>query len=258
MMAMVKAKRSIDVVVASVALITTSPLFLFAAIGIKLTSAGPVFYRARRIAQDRRRMRAVSGAGADGAERRNHDGYYGREFVMYKFRTMHVSPEAGSVITARDDSRIFSFGAFLRATKIDELPQFLNVLRGDMTLVGPRPEAPEIVRGHYTADDLATLQVLPGMTSPGTIYYYTHCESMLAADTVVDDYVQRLLPAKLAVDRVYINRTTLFYDLRVIIRTFAAITARVVGSRWFPDPPELAEATISRTPRPEPVDTRAS
>ena len=70
----------------------------------------------------------------------------------------------------------------MRATKIDELPQLLNVIKGDMALVGPRPEAPEIVDRYYTADDIATLQVLPGLTSPGTLYYYTHCEAMLTGD----------------------------------------------------------------------------
>ena len=107
---------------------------------------------------------------------------------MYKFRTMRVSANASS-ITAASDSRVFPFGAFLRATKIDELPQLVNVLKGDMSLVGPRPEAPEIVRDHYTADDLTTLQVPPGLTSPGSVYYYTHGESTLADDAAVDHYV---------------------------------------------------------------------
>jgi lipopolysaccharide/colanic/teichoic acid biosynthesis glycosyltransferase len=179
-------------------------------------------------------------------ERRRQDGYRGREFTMYKFRTMRVhTSDAANPITALNDSRVFPFGAFLRATKIDELPQLVNVLKGDMTLVGPRPEAPEIVRSHYTPDDLVTLQVPPGVTSPGTVYYYTHCESMLATDKVVDEYVQRLLPAKLALDRVYIKRPTVLYDIRVILRTIFTIVARALGRRWFPDPPELAKANVN-------------
>ena len=97
-----------------------------------------------------------------------------------KLRTMHVHTERHheSDHGAERCARV-SFGAFLRAAKIDELPQLLNVIRGDMALVGPRPEAPEIVRSHYRPDDLKTLQVLPGLTSPGSLYYYTHCEALL-------------------------------------------------------------------------------
>jgi lipopolysaccharide/colanic/teichoic acid biosynthesis glycosyltransferase len=169
---------------------------------------------------------------------------------MYKFRTMSVSSAgAANPITARNDSRVFAFGAFLRATKIDELPQLINVLKGDMTLVGPRPEAPEIVRSHYTLDDITTLQVRPGVTSPGTVYYYTHCESTLANDSVVDQYVQQLLPAKLALDRVYISRASLLYDIRIILRTIVGIVARVLGSKRFPNPPELTEARIGLSPQ---------
>ena len=106
-----------------------------------------------------------------------------------------------------------SVWAFLRATKIDELPQLINVLKGDMSLVGPRPEAPEIVRRHYTPDDLITLQVSPGVTSPGTVYYYTHGESTLAADRSSTTTSSASLPVKLALDRVYLiarRRSTIF------------------------------------------------
>jgi lipopolysaccharide/colanic/teichoic acid biosynthesis glycosyltransferase len=239
---MVFLKRPLDAAVALVALIVFSPLLLIAAIGIKLTSPGPILYRAPRIARDRRRTFSDRRSRVRDSERRR-DGYWGREFTMYKFRTMRVATTgAGIPITARNDSRVFPFGAFLRATKIDELPQLFNVLKGDMTLVGPRPEAPEIVRSHYTKDDLTTLQVQPGVTSPGTVYYYTHCESTLAADAVVDQYVEELLPAKLALDRVYLRRSSILYDLRIMLRTVAGITARTFGSKSFPDPPELREA----------------
>ncbi len=110
--------------------------------------------------------------------------------------------------------------------------------------MGPRPEAPEIVRSHYTPDDMTTLQVPPGVTSPELSTHYTHCESTLATDGVVDEYVERLLPAKLALDRVYIKRPTVLYDIRVILRTIVTIVARTLGRQWFPDPPELAEAEV--------------
>jgi lipopolysaccharide/colanic/teichoic acid biosynthesis glycosyltransferase len=242
-------KRVLDIVLAGVALLAATPLLLIAAVGIKLTSPGPVFYRAKRIGRDLRRSRSDTRPAANLIERRRQDGYYGREFTMYKFRTMRAdSGLNSSPITAASDSRVFPFGAILRATKIDELPQLLNVLKGDMSLVGPRPEAPEIVRGHYTPDDITTLQVPPGVTSPGTVYYYTHGESTLPADTAIDQYVTRLLPMKLALDRVYIERRRALYDIRVLVRTALAILARVIGTRRFPKPPELAEtdAHVSR------------
>jgi lipopolysaccharide/colanic/teichoic acid biosynthesis glycosyltransferase len=243
-------KRLLDIVVAGGALIATAPLFLVAALGIWLTSPGPIFYRAKRIGRDLRKRPFDTRATADMVERRRQDGYRGREFTMYKFRTMQVNTgHTSSPITAASDSRVFPFGAFLRATKIDELPQFVNVLRGDMSIVGPRPEAPEIVRDHYTTDDLTTLQVLPGVTSPGTIYYYTHGESTLAADDAVDHYVNRLLPVKLGLDRVYIERGRALYDIRVILRTVAAVLARMLGTRWFPEPPELGKLDVNAARR---------
>jgi lipopolysaccharide/colanic/teichoic acid biosynthesis glycosyltransferase len=239
---MIFLKRPFDATVAFLTLIVVSPLLLIAAIGIKLTSPGPILYRAPRIGRDRRKGRSERRSQVRDCDRRRQ-GYWGREFTMFKFRTMRASRGAvGTPITARNDSRVFPFGAFLRATKIDELPQLLNVLKGDMTLVGPRPEAPEIVRAHYSKDDLTTLQVPPGVTSPGTVYYYTHCESTLAADAVVDHYVEELLPAKLALDRVYLRRASILYDLRVLLRTAAGIAARIAGSKSFPEPPELQEA----------------
>jgi lipopolysaccharide/colanic/teichoic acid biosynthesis glycosyltransferase len=237
-------RRLLDIVVATGALTVAAPLLFVAAIGIKLTSRGPILYRARRIARDRRRPKGSS-PGGDLPERRQ-EGYRGREFTMYKFRTMHVNANTRSSITARNDSRVFPFGAWLRATKIDELPQLINVIKGDMALVGPRPEAPEIVRGHYTPEDLTTLQIPPGLTSPGSLYYYTHFEKSLPSDDAVELYVQRLLPVKLALDRIYIRRATVFYDVRMILRTVTLLIARVLGKQSFQDPPELAEADVNR------------
>jgi lipopolysaccharide/colanic/teichoic acid biosynthesis glycosyltransferase len=152
---------------------------------------------------------------------------------------MRVAVGPGEAITAHNDSRVFPFGAWMRAIKIDELPQLFNVIKGDMSLVGPRPEAPEIVRSYYTPDDLLTLQVRPGLTSPGSLYYYTHCEAKLVTGDVMQLYAERLLPTKLAIDREYLRRATLSYDLRIILRTIVVIAARAVGWKRFPDPPEL-------------------
>jgi lipopolysaccharide/colanic/teichoic acid biosynthesis glycosyltransferase len=227
-------KRLFDGAMAFAMLVALSPLLVVAAVGTKLTSQGPVLYRARRIGLDRRR------------QRRNGP-YSGREFTMYKLRTMHVDA-GGAAITASDDPRVFVWGRVLRATKIDELPQLLNVIKGDMSLVGPRPEAPEIVRDHYTEEDLVTLQVRPGVTSPGTLYYYTHCEPVLRGDLVVDTYVRRVLPIKLALDRVYLTNPTFAYDIRLLLRTVKVVVARTLGMRRFSDPPELREASVSVQP----------
>jgi lipopolysaccharide/colanic/teichoic acid biosynthesis glycosyltransferase len=258
-------RRIFDVVVAGCAMAATLPLMLIAAIGVKASSPGPILYRARRMARDRRRVVTDGGSPCHPVERRR-EGYHGREFTLYKFRTMRVATGVEGPITAQSDSRVFPFGAFLRATKIDELPQLLNVIRGDMALVGPRPEAPEIVRSFYTADDLLTLQVQPGVTSPGSLYYYTHCEASLGHGDVTQRYVERLLPLKLALDRVYIGRSTLIYDIRVILRTVAVIGGRTLGIRRFPDPPELPEArmkcalfsTDDRTPIFQPANSSTS
>ena len=238
------AKRFLDVSIAVSAVCALSPLFVIVAIGVKLSSPGPVFYRARRIAKDRRRVDVGENAvyrRAFPVERRRSTGYVGREFTLYKFRTMRVHSDAAPV-TAWKDPRVFAFGEWLRATKIDELPQFVNIIRGEMALVGPRPEAPDIVRMHYSSDDVLTLQALPGLTSPGTLYYYTHCEHLLAGDSAFDVYVNRVLPLKLALDRVYLKRTTVFYDIRILARTASIILGRIFGRRRFTDPPELAEA----------------
>jgi lipopolysaccharide/colanic/teichoic acid biosynthesis glycosyltransferase len=236
---MLTSRRAFDVVIAGGILALASPLMIIAAVGIKLTSPGPVFFHCRRIAYDRRR------------EQRNGP-YHGREFVMYKFRTMRVDTAGTSApITAWRDARVFAWGRVLRATKLDELPQLINVVKGDMALVGPRPEAPEIVRRYYGIEDLATLRVLPGVTSPGTLYYYTHCEGMLAGSAFMDVYTQRLLPLKLALDRIYLKRANLLYDCRVILRTVVVIVGRAVGIRRFPEPPELPEAVSSRRSEPD-------
>jgi lipopolysaccharide/colanic/teichoic acid biosynthesis glycosyltransferase len=246
---MTAAKRALDVLLASTLLILVSPLMLLAAAGIALASPGPVFYRARRIGRDRRRPAGPgTAAGAPQTGERRQSAYMGVEFTLYKFRTMHVTRGAGAPITAKDDPRVFPFGALLRATKIDELPQLINVIKGDMSLVGPRPEAPEIVRAHYSKEDILTLQVPPGVTSPGSLYYYTHLEPLLEGDEVTTLYAERVLPIKLAVDRVYLKRMTLGYDLNLLMRTVMVIAGRCVGRKNFSEPPEVSTASLKELP----------
>jgi lipopolysaccharide/colanic/teichoic acid biosynthesis glycosyltransferase len=197
-------QRVFDVCAAAAGLALTAPLLLIAALGIKLSSPGPVFYRARRV------------------------GRRGRLFTMYKLRTMHHRRTEANVaaITAHDDQRVFAFARVLRKAKIDELPQLLNVLRGDMAIVGPRPEDPAIVERHYQPHHFTTLMVRPGLTSPGTLYYFTVAESQVSSD---QHYAQTILPLKLALDVVYVRSAGWWYDLALIGRTIASIVRALIG-----------------------------
>jgi lipopolysaccharide/colanic/teichoic acid biosynthesis glycosyltransferase len=219
--------RLIDRVLAAAALVPAAPVCLVAAAGIWLTDGGPVLYASRRV------------------------GVRGRVFTMYKLRTMRngacsSNSSIAGAITGERDSRVFPFGDRLRRWKIDELPQLLNVLRGDMAIVGPRPEDPAIVESCYGPLAWETLAVPPGLASPGSIYNFTHGEQLFLharPDTVEAAYEAHLLPRKLALDLVYVRDASLRYDARIICRAAACIIARGLGRRTFPDPPEMGPAS---------------
>lgn len=211
-------KRGFDILFAACLLVAVSPLFLLAALGILVSSPGPIFYRAQR-----------AGVG-------------NQPFEMLKFRSMHVTT-GGSVITSAGDARIFGFGKFLRKAKIDELPQFINVLKGDMSVVGPRPEDPKIVDRHYTDWMMQTLDVRPGITSPGAVFYYACGEGLVDPDDPEGSYVEKLLPPKLAVEMAYIQRATFFSDLFVIVHTAAAIVGEMTGRPVAPSRQDVEAAS---------------
>jgi lipopolysaccharide/colanic/teichoic acid biosynthesis glycosyltransferase len=211
------ASRPIDLVLGSLGCVAAAPLCLAAATGIWLTDGRPILYKSQRVGRD------------------------GRRFTMYKFRTMR-SAAVGSRITAAGDERVFAFGRLLRRSKIDELPQLVNVLRGEMAVVGPRPEDPAIVESCYGLLARETLNVRPGLASPGSIYNFTHGEGQLDSKDVEAVYVRELLPRKLALDLVYVRRASWFYDMRIVARALAVIVARGCGRRRFTDPPELSSA----------------
>ncbi len=214
-------KRLLDIVLAALGLVLVAPVLALAALGIRLASpgGGPVFYRARRV------------------------GRAGACFTMYKLRTMHQRfPGRTSRITGQNDPRVFPLGALLRRTKIDELPQLFNVLRGDMSIVGPRPEDPDIVERHYTPLLRETLAVRPGLASPGSLYHYTHGDALLAGGDPETAYIVRLLPLKVALDVVYVRQASLPLDVRIIGRTLSTIAACLVGRSRFGDPPEAPAA----------------
>lgn len=211
-------KRLFDVLFASAALLMFAPVFLAAAIAIRITSPGPVLYQARR-----------TGRG-------------GAEFVMHKFRTMHVVQKSHSMITGTHDARIFPVGRILRATKIDELPQLLNVLIGQMSIVGPRPEDPAIVAKYYGVLGHETLKVCPGLASFGSLYNYTHGHLLLDDAEPETSYINKLLPIKLALEVVYVRNLSLITDLRIIARTLTTIVAITAGKKNFAEPDEVRSA----------------
>jgi len=156
---------------------------------------------------------------------------------------MHAAQDpTASVITSARGRRVFPCGRVLRRTKVDELPQLINVLRGEMSLVGPRPEDPKIVEGHYTEEYRTTLEVRPGLASPGSIYAYTHANEEIGEEDAEAVYVHRVLPVKMALERVYVARASLWYDLRIIARTAWVIVALTLGKERFAPPPEMGIA----------------
>jgi len=192
------AKRLLDVVAALLGLVLLTPVFLVVALLIKLDSRGPVFYRGWRVGEGSRPFRIV------------------------KFRTMVREAAAqGPAVTTRDDLRVTRVGRLLRRTKMDELPQLLNVLAGTMTLVGPRPEDPAYV-AHYSPEERKVLDLRPGMTSAASLTYRRE-EALLHGPNWEKTYLEVILPRKLEIEREYAARRTLFSDLALIARTVFAL-----------------------------------
>ena len=188
-------KRAFDFVVSFLVILIALPLWLAVAMVIKLDSPGPVFHRATRIGKD------------------------GKPFTLYKFRTMVAdAPQRGPGITQQADPRITCVGRFLRSLKIDEMPQLINVLKGEMSIVGPRPEDPRYV-AHYTPEQRRVLSVRPGMASPA-FNKYRHEEELLAAagDDLERVYLTQILPDKLRLDLDYIEQQSFPYDLAILAR----------------------------------------
>ncbi len=191
-------KRALDVFVSAIGLIFLLPVLVIIACWIKLCSVGPVFYRQIRIGQN------------------------GHQFQILKFRSMVVdAAKIGLGITVSGDNRVTSVGRFLRRYKLDELPQLLNVLCGDMSLVGPRPELPSYV-AKYTAEQRLVLTARPGITDPASLAY-RHEEELLARQRDPDDfYRSQILPDKLARNACYIQEISLKGDLRIILETLSS------------------------------------
>ena len=195
-------KRIFDILVSFVGLVILSPLFIVLAIVIVSDSKGPVFFKQTRVGRN------------------------GVPFKIYKFRTMIEDAEAkGMQLTVGDDSRITNVGAFLRKTKIDELPQLINVLKGEMSFVGPRPEVPKYVE-LYTEDQRQVLMVRPGITDLASIEYRNESALLATTDNPEKVYLEEIIPGKLELNRKYIVNMSLAIDMRIIMRTISAILSQ--------------------------------
>ncbi len=195
-------KRAFDLAAASVGLVLLSPLFAVVALAIRATSSGPVFFRQERV------------------------GLGGRPFRIFKFRTMRQDAEAmGRQLTVAGDPRVTRVGAALRRWKLDELPQLINVVRGEMSLVGPRPEVPRYV-AHYDERQRRVLAVRPGITDPASIAYRDENDLLCAAVDPEGTYLRDVMPRKLEMNLAYLERRSLWSDVGVIISTLVRLLKR--------------------------------
>lgn len=222
------AKRALDVVVASTMLVLLSPVLLVVAVLVKLTSRGPVIFQQtrvglnlRRIGDDRRQNK--HGEAPEGRERRlpgsdrRTEFAYGRHFTLYKFRTMRTDAEKdGAKFAVKGDKRVTSIGRFLRKTRLDELPQLWNVLKGEMTLVGPRPERPEFIRqlSEQVPNYLDRLGLKPGLTGVAQI--------LNGYDNEIESFKR-----KVAFDLHYLQHCSAWNDFKILVRT---VTVVLTGS----------------------------
>ena len=197
-------RRLVDVVLSGALLLALAPVFVVVAIAVRLDSAGPVLYRAVRIGRDY------------------------EPFEMLKFRSMRADADRiGAGVSGDDDARVTRVGRLLRATKLDELPQLLNVLGGTMTLVGPRAESPQYV-AHYLPSERLLLTVRPGVTGPGQIDFTRRQAAELNGVADADRYyVEHQLHDKLALDLQYVHDRSLRNDVAILLSTLALVVAAV-------------------------------
>jgi len=201
-------KRIFDIFAALVGLAALSPVFVVIAVAIKLNSRGSVFFRQERVGRDF------------------------HSFFLYKFRTMVELPGwSERLITVSNDPRITSVGRFLRRTKIDELPQLFNVLKGDMSFVGPRPELARYVE-YFRGDYAELLRVRPGMTDPASTKFIDEAAILAGCKDPDATYIELILPEKIRLAREYITRTSIVFDLVIILRTLGKLFRGNAERHW--------------------------
>ncbi len=219
------AKRAFDIFFSLCGIVFLLPVFVLAALMVKLDGGGAVFFRQERMGRDF------------------------RPFKLYKFRSMRESSASGPTVTVGGDSRITRAGRILRRYKIDELPQLINVLKGEMSFVGPRPEVKKYVV-LFKPEYEMLLKVRPGITDPASIRYADE-EAVLAASSSgwEEAYVKRVLPEKIRLSAEYVRgRKDLATDLRLIVRTFLRIGGKAKGFLILPGPEKKGQKTRGRRP----------
>lgn len=195
-------KRLFDIVLALVGLVVLAPVFVVAAIAVRLSSRGPIFYRGLRA------------------------GLRGKPFWQLKFRTMRIDHD-GRPFTGKADPRVTRVGRILRLLRIDELPQLINILRGEMSWVGPRPEELSVVRRLYTREQLRVLAARPGLTGTVQVKYFPGLEFFIPAGVDPQEYYEKvLLPLRLAEDLDYVDRMSLAVDVWVLLRTLYCVLVK--------------------------------
>lgn len=195
-------KRIFDILFSSIILLCFLPVGLIISLLIVLTSPGGVFYRQERI------------------------GKSGNPFLIMKFRSMRTDSDAkGKLTVGMRDPRITSIGYFIRKYKLDEFPQFINVLKGDMSVVGPRPEVQEYVN-LYNDDQRKVLYVKPGITDYASLYYFKENELLAQSINPQKTYIEEIMPAKLKLNEKYLENPTIIHDLKIIFKTFVKILVK--------------------------------
>jgi len=193
-------KRLLDVAISAAAILVLCPVFLMLFLAVLLASGRPVLFLQERV------------------------GMNGHLFWLVKFRTMHLATTSGLPLTGRGDPRVTPLGHFLRAAKVDELPQLWNVLRGEMSVVGPRPEVPRYV-ALYTAEQRRVLEARPGLTDPASVLFRD--EEALIGSVPEDEreafYLKTVLPKKLQMNLEYIDRASVAYDLALVLKTLRIV-----------------------------------
>ena len=195
-------KRLFDIVASGLGLVVLSPVFAVLAIWIKADSKGPVFYRQTRVGRDN------------------------KDFRLFKFRSMRPdSDKLGLITVGGHDPRVTRSGYYIRKYKLDEFPQLINVFKGDMSLVGPRPEVRKYV-DMYTTEQMRVLSVRPGITSLASIRYRNENDILATAEDPDRCYIEKVMPDKLNIDLEYVDRATLWNDIKLIFSTFKEIVTK--------------------------------